>query len=78
MHKRENEILSGRCYLLDETVDWHKYLRETEDKTLIETIRKNALIGRPCGNNRFIEQFERKFSRRLKARAHGRPRKTAK
>jgi len=74
--KEESDILSKTCYLTETIVDWSRYLRETEDDaSLITTIKKNALTGRPCGDDKFVEKLELKFGCRLKALAHGRPRK---
>lgn len=79
IQKQGDEILSKTCYLTDEVVDWSRYLTKTENDTvLIATIKKNALTGRPCGDDVFIRRLERKFGCRLKALAHGRPRKEEK
>jgi len=69
-------ILSSDCYLLSEIKGWKQYLRERGDEGVIQTIRKNSTTGRPCGDEAFIKRLERRFGRRLKALAHGRPRKT--
>jgi hypothetical protein len=50
-------------------------LREEGDENLIQNVRKNSTTGCPCGDELFIKKLERKFGRRLKALAHGRPRK---
>jgi putative transposase len=69
-------ILSLNCYLLSEIKNWKRYLREEGDENLIQNVRKNSMTGRPCGEESFIKKLERRFGRRLKALAHGRPRKT--
>lgn len=71
----QDGIVSGRCYVLEEIRDWRDYLREKEDKTMVERIRKCSLTGRPCGDESFIRKLERRFARRLKALPYGRPRK---
>jgi putative transposase len=58
--KKADEILSNKCYLLDEVSNWRKYLKATEDEVLVENIRENALTGRPCGDKAFIKKLERK------------------
>ncbi len=78
VQKRQTEILSGKCYLSEDIKNWRKYLRESEGSALVETIKKNALTGRPCGDDRFIAKLERKFKKRLHPLAHGRPRKKEK
>ena len=64
------------CYLEDEITSWKKYLRERENPALVETIKKNMLTGRPCGDVGFVKKLERRFGRRLQALPHGRPRKS--
>ncbi|NWF94216.1 MAG: transposase [Syntrophaceae bacterium] len=74
----EDILLSGRCPLEDEIEDWKAYLKETEDKKVIEAIRKNSLSGRPCGDDGFIRKIEALLNRQLEARARGRPKKEVK
>jgi putative transposase len=71
-----DSIVSPHCYLLSEIKSWKRYLREGGDEELIRDIRKNSTTGRPCGDESFIKKLERRFGRRLRALAHGRPRKT--
>ena len=68
-------IVSRRCYLVGEISNWRRYLHEKEDKEMVNEIRKGSMTGRPCGDESFIRKLERRFSRRLKALPHGRPRK---
>jgi putative transposase len=70
-----DEVLSHDCHLEDEIKDWGGYLREKEDKELIESIRKNSMTGRPCGDDGFIGAMEEIVGRRLKALPWGRPKK---
>ncbi len=63
------------CYLESEIPNWKGYLRERDDPALIETIRKNRLTGRPCGDEGFLKKLELKFGRRLRALPHGRPKR---
>ncbi len=42
---------------------------------MISNIRKSTIVGRPCGDDRFIALIEKTLGRRLKALLRGRPRK---
>ena len=75
LEKGSDGVLTHDCYLEDEIMDWGAYLKEKGDKTLIESIRKNSLTGRPCGDAGFTEMIEGIVGRRLKALPWGRPRK---
>jgi len=70
-----DEILSKDCPLLGEISNWGAYLKEREDNDVLTNIRKNGIMGRPCGDDSFIKKLERRFERRLKALPRGRPRK---
>ena len=73
--KSSDDVLTHDCYLENTIKDWQLYLREREDNTLVEDIRKNSMTGRPCGDDGFIERIEGIVGRRLKAMPWGRPRK---
>ena len=75
LNKSSDDVLTHDCYLEDEIKDWLAYLREKEDKELVESIRKNSMTGRPCGDDTFIEAIEGIVGRRLRAMPWGRPRK---
>lgn len=74
MQGEANDILSNDCYVFERIKDWHAYLREKEDHSLIEAIRQNTKTGRPCGNDKFMSKIERLLGRRLAALSRGRPR----
>ena len=72
----ERHVYAAVRYVENNPVsDWGKYLRETGDEELLENIRRNAMTGRPCGDERFIEKLEKECGRRLRALPHGRPQK---
>ncbi len=71
----DNDVLTHDCYLEDEIEDWSAYVRDKEDKVLVESIRRNSMTGRPCGDDGFIETIEDILGRRLKAMPPGRPKK---
>jgi putative transposase len=70
-----DEVLSKDCPLTGEISNWQDYLKERQDKDVINDIRKSGMMGRPCGDDSFVKKLERKFGRRLKALPRGRPRK---
>jgi len=76
INKKRDPILSQGCYLEKEIEDWYEYLKEKEDEQIISNIRKRSIMGRPCGDDRFIKKLEKSFGRRLRALPWGRPRKT--
>jgi len=77
VEKNYENTICQKCFLTDEIQDWRVYLSQAADSTLVDTIKKNALTGRPCGTDGFIAGLESRFNRRLRPLAHGRPRKEA-
>ena len=72
--KRQTDpVLSNDCYVLEKVKDWSAYLKEIEDVSLVDAIRRNTRNGRPCGNDLFA-QIEKLLGRRLAALPRGRPR----
>lgn len=66
-------LLSRDCHLEGDIKDWQAYLKERDDNRLIDSIRKNSLTGRPCGEDAFIQKIEKILGRNLKAQKRGRP-----
>ena len=75
LNKGSDSVLVHDCYLEEDIKDWSAYLREKEDKILLESIRKNSMTGRPCGDDGFIGMLEGIVGRRLRALPWGRPKK---
>lgn len=71
-------VLSYDCNLDVEVKDWLAYLNRVEDNQTIETIRKNTLTGRPCGDEVFVGRLEGLLGRKLRAMPWGRPSKKQK
>ena len=74
IHTHTDSVLSNDCYLNDAIKDWSSYLKEKEEKSLIDALKKSTRNGRPCGDTRFIQYLERLLGRRLRACPRGRPR----
>ncbi len=75
LEKNNDDILTHDCYLESDIKDWPAYLKETDDNILVESIRRNSMTGRPCGDDGFIEKIEGIVGRQLKALPVGRPKK---
>ena len=68
-------MLSNDCHLEKDIKDWLGYLKEKENKLLMDNLRKNSMTGRPCGDESFMDKMEDIMGRRLRALPWGRPRK---
>ncbi len=53
--------------------EWGKYIEESEDASLINNIKKHTLVGRPLGDDQFIEKLSKNMGRRFPALSKGRP-----
>jgi putative transposase len=71
-----DRVLSEDCYVIEKISNWSAYLREKEESSIIDEIRRNTKTGRPCGDNGFIFSVEDLLGRKLGASPWGRPRKT--
>jgi putative transposase len=54
---------------------WREFIREKDDPTEIEAIKKQTLKGRPLAAEAFIAELEQKLARVLKLGRRGRPKK---
>ena len=70
---KPDAIVDKDCYLMSKIKDWAAYLEERDNIALVQTIRANTRIGRPCGDERFIKKIEGLLGRRLGAMPVGRP-----
>lgn len=46
--------------------NWSAWLAEGEDNQVVETLRKHARKGLPCGSDEFIDRLELSTGRRLR------------
>ncbi|MDQ7788406.1 MAG: transposase [Thermodesulfovibrionales bacterium] len=76
LKEKTDTVLSEDCPLVERIPDWSSYLKEKEEASSVEEIRKNTKTGRPCGDDKFVLKLERLIGRRLSALPWGRPRKT--
>jgi putative transposase len=74
--RRVDPLLSDRRGLLSSIDDWSGWLRERTERELLDRLRRHTRTGRPLGEAEFVERIERATRRELRAKPHGRPRKT--
>jgi putative transposase len=74
IEKLKDPLLTNIADLRD-IKNWRKYLREKGDEEIIRSIKTDTSTGRPCGNNKFVEELEEKTGLRLRPLAWGRPKK---
>lgn len=71
---KTDQILSERCFLLNEIKDWQAFLIEQNDQSSISRVRSHLRTGRPAGNPEFVQTLEKMMGRHLKPLPIGRPR----
>jgi len=49
-------ILSQDSPLVKEIRDWLEYLKEEDDKVMVNKVRSSTRTGRPCGDDSFISR----------------------
>ena len=50
---------------MKETRDWLEYLKEKDDKVMVNEVRSSTRTGRPCGDDGFISRMEGLLGRQL-------------
>jgi len=68
-------ILYKESFLQDDIKDWLTYLRTDEDRNEVDGIRMKTRIGRPYGEDKFINKLEKELGMKLRKGNVGRPRK---
>lgn len=77
--RETNPLLRAKSGWLGDFEDienWSKWLSEPDDEAALLVLRRNAMMGLPCGSEKFIKKIERLSGRNLHFRPQGRP-KTA-
>jgi putative transposase len=64
VQKKTDNLLS-RFYLMDEIKDWKVYLSCSDDQQEVELLKAHQSIGRPLGNEAFIDSLEAQEGRKL-------------
>ncbi|MCK5160068.1 MAG: hypothetical protein KAQ99_00690, partial [Candidatus Aureabacteria bacterium] len=76
--KREDKLFSLNDFFEYADIsrgEWNRYIESREKEGEIEEIKSHTLTGRPLGDIKFIEKLEKKFKKRLRPLAWGRPKK---
>ena len=68
-----DKLLSEDTTLLNLVEDWKEFLREQDNKEVVENLRKSTRTGRPFGNEKFVIHIESLISRILHPKKGGRP-----
>jgi putative transposase len=55
--------------------NWSKWLAEPDEEQTLLILRRNAMMGLPCGSEKFIRKVEKQAGRSLRYKPQGRPRK---
>jgi len=58
-------ILSKDSPLVKEIRDWLEYLKEEDDKVMVNEVRSSTRTGRPCGDDSFISRMDGLLERQL-------------
>lgn len=58
---------------LDDITNWPRWLAEPDTDEALLVLRRNAMMGLPCGSESFIRKMERLAGRLLHVRPRGRP-----
>ncbi len=60
---------------LDDISDWSKWLAQPDTEEALLILRRNAMMGLPCGSEGFLKKLERQAGRNLHFKPQGRPKK---
>jgi putative transposase len=61
---------------LDDITNWSHWLAEPDTEEALHILRRNAMMGLPCGSEKFIRKIEKQAGRDLHYKPQGRPKKT--
>jgi putative transposase len=61
---------------LDDIKNWSSWLAEPDEDEALLTLRRNAMMGLPCGSEKFLRKAEKLVGRDLHFKPRGRPKKT--
>jgi putative transposase len=60
---------------MDDISDWSTWLAEPDEETKLLVLRRNAVMGLPCGSEKFIRKIEKRVGHNLHFNPIGRPKK---
>jgi putative transposase len=73
--QRRDPLVSGSLETRGVVEDWSAWLRQADDPSVLEALRRQTRSGRPVGDGAFIAALETSAGRPLAARPVGRPRR---
>ena len=59
----------------DDIGSWSKWLSEPDEEVALLILRRNVMMGLPCGSEGFLKKLEKKAGRNLHYKPQGRPKK---
>jgi putative transposase len=60
---------------LDDIANWSRWLAEPDTEEALLVLRRNTMMGLPCGSEKFIRKIEKQAGRNLHYKPQGRPKK---
>jgi putative transposase len=60
---------------LEDISNWSKWLAEPDEEQALLVLRRNTMMGLPCGSEKFIRKIEKRSGRNLHYKPQGRPKK---
>jgi putative transposase len=58
--------------------NWSGWLAEADEEEALLTLRRNTMMGLPCGSEKFLRKLEKRAGRNLHYKPQGRPKKAVK
>ena len=72
---KTNDLLLSDNFVIEEIKDWKEYLAEDDKDQDVKLFKKHTRVGRPLGQEGFIEKLEKMTGRTLKPQKAGRKKK---
>jgi putative transposase len=74
----QDRIVESDDMLRELIGDWESYLREDDQEGFLDSVRREAFVNRPLGDETFVSDLEKRFQLRLTRGKVGRPKKEEK
>ena len=72
---KTNDLLLSDNFVIEEIKDWKEFLAEDDKDQDVKLFKKHTRVGRPLGQEGFIEKLEKMTGRILKPQKAGRKKK---
>ena len=73
---KTNDLLLSDNFVIEEIKDWKEFLAEDDKDQDVKLFKKHTRVGRPLGQEGFIEKLEKMTGRILRPQKAGRKKKT--